>query len=455
MNPRTTPPRRPSRRRRANKRERGVALVMVMTVIAMITVFVAEMSESTSTSFQVAVSERDRLRAEYIARSGMNLTRLLIGKERDIRNVVAPLYQLVLRRNPPQLNVWTFADEILAPFADPAAAQETGMAGGIDMSQMQGIKDIGGSFEVTTIPENSMLNLNSPLFFDGDEARKGIAMQLYALLGGFQLEGPYDAMFNKLDADGQMTTRLDIVSNIVDWWDYDEQRTVFDPGTLQVSAAGGEDDIYTQFVDPYTVKNAPYDSLEELRLIRGVSDDFWATFVEPDPEDPKSRRVTIYGSGAVNPNEARPEVLLARVCSFVSIQPLCQDPIQALTFIQLISAARSALPIPLFSTESDFLNFMEGKGGGADLYPMLTSFLTAENPLLAWTPIVIPADKRKQMERAFITQAAIFTIQSVGYVGRARVRIRGVVNFDRSWVPPAPNPGTMPGLGVFHHYRID
>lgn len=446
---------RPRRRKKPSKRERGVALVMVLTTIAMITVFVAEMTQNTTTSFQVAVGERDRLKAEYIARSGMNLTRLLIAKEKDIRAVVAPMYQILLHRAPPQLNVWTFADQILAPFANPQAAQTTGMAGGIDFQQMQGIKDTGGSFEVLTMPENSMLNLNSPLFFDGDEARRGIAMQLYALLGGFQVEGPYDAMFNKLDPDGQLTTRLDIVSDIIDWWDYDEQRTVFDPGSLQVSAAGSEDDIYKQFVDPYTVKNAPYDSLQELRMVRGVTDDFWSTFVEPDPEDPRSRRVTVYGSGAVNPNEANPQVLLARVCSFVSEQPLCQDPVQALAFIQLLGTARSVLPIALFSTDTDFMNFMEGKGGGADLYPMLAALLTPQNPLLMWTPIVIPEDKRKQMARAFITQAAIFTIQSTGHVGNARVRLSGVVNFDVTWNPPAPNPGRMPLLGVFHHYRID
>jgi len=33
--------------------------------------------------------------------------------------------------------------------------------------------------------------------------------------------------------------------------------------------------------------------------------------------------LTIYGSGAVNPNEATPQVLLARVCSILVDQSLC------------------------------------------------------------------------------------------------------------------------------------
>src|SRR3970282_832620 len=98
--------------------------------------------------------------------------------------------------------------------------------------------------------------------------------------------------------------------------------------------AGSEDDMTTRYADPYEVKNAPYDSLEELRLIRGVGDDFWSTFVEGDPEDPKSRKLTIYGSGALNPNLAGADVLWARLCSFPALneQPLCQKTDQQAAF---------------------------------------------------------------------------------------------------------------------------
>jgi type II secretory pathway component PulK len=49
--------------RRSSRREQGVALVLVLTVITVITVFVAELTSNTTTAFQVAVNERDRLRA--------------------------------------------------------------------------------------------------------------------------------------------------------------------------------------------------------------------------------------------------------------------------------------------------------------------------------------------------------------------------------------------------------
>ena len=86
-------------------------------------------------------------------------------------------------------------------------------------------------------------------------------MQLFALMGGYQAPSPYDPLFQQLDADGQLTSRLDVVAAIIDWWDPDTERTIFDPGAATVTVAGAEDDVYSSFDDPYRVKNAPFDSI--------------------------------------------------------------------------------------------------------------------------------------------------------------------------------------------------
>jgi general secretion pathway protein K len=447
------------RRPRRSKPEarRGVALVLVIAAIAILAVFVADLIDSSATEFHVAESERDRLKAEYLAKSGINLTRLLIAQEPAIRRIAAPIYQMIIGRPPPQLNVWDFASTLLAPFANLKDAKLNTSATGIDFGVMQGVKDTGGSFDVLTVPENSKINLNKPLFFTGDDARKSTAMQLFALLGGYQSpESPFDPMFAARDADGQYTTRLDIVSDIIDWWDYDDQRTVFDPGSAGVTTGASEDKIYAQFQDPYLVKNAPFDSLEELRLVRGVGDDFWATFVESSPDDLRGRKVTIYGSGAVNVNLAPPEVLLARMCSFTTNQPLCRDPLQAMAFISLFNTARMFVPIPLFSTPDDFINFISGTpSGGMDMYSMLIGFLGKDSALMAWTPMTIAPELRQQMQRMFLTLASIFTLRATGRVGRSQAKMTMVVNFDPTWVPPRGVAGVLPSLGVAHHFRLE
>ena len=111
-------------------------------------------------------------------------------------------------------------------------------------------------------------------------------------------------------------------------------------------------------------------------------------------------------------------------------------------------------PIPFFSRSADFLAFVEGRGGARDLYPMLRGMLGDEHPLL-FTPVTIPQNMRTEIDRSFVTAARILTVESTGVVGRARVRIRTVMNFHDRWTPPPPNAGSMPPLGIFHYYRIE
>jgi hypothetical protein len=164
--------------------------------------------------------------------------------------------------------------------------------------------------------------------------------------------------------------------------------------------------------------------------------------------------MTIYASGLVNINEANPQVLLGRICSYAPDVSLCTDPLESLKFTQILTTIRQLIPIPLFSRPTDLMNFVEGKGSEKDLYGMLTGFLGPESELL-FTPIVIPDNQRSPLARSFATSAEIFTIEATGLVGRSQVRIETVVNFHKRWVPPPPNTGRMPGLGVFHYYRMN
>jgi len=460
----------PSRRsgRVARVREQGVAMLVAILTILILAIVLADMHQNTATSFQLATTQRDRLRAEYMARSGVNLTRMLIANEPAIRTAVQPVYQAMLGgRRLPQLPIWSFANEVLEPFCNYEAAQANRDQSGIDFSAAAGLGDTGGTCQIVAFAENSKLNLNNPLHLAGDQGRLNVAMQVFAMTGGYQAQSPFDPLFERRDGDGQITTRLDIISALIDWWDYDAQRTVFDPGAGRVeSNSGAEDDIYQSFRDPYQVKNAPFDTMAELRLIRGVGDDFWATFVEPDPDDPTTRTLTIYGSGKVHLNEARAEVLLARTCSIIPAQPLCTDPTEAAKFLQIINTARALAPIPWFSNVNDYVQFLQGQGQGIALRPMLEGL--GLGPDLLPQPVTITSQQQQQMAQVFLTSAAIIFVQSTGRVGACEedpeergpgrctaIRIRSVLNFDRPWTPPPPNAGQMPPLGVFHYWRVD
>lgn len=467
------PSRGPSKegRERLGLRERGVALILSLVTILILTVVLADMHQSTSMSYALADTQEDRLQAEYLARSGINLTRLLVAAEPQIRQAVAIPYAAAMGgRRPPQLPVWSFANEVFRPFCDYERAQAMRDSTGIDFSGADGLGGVGGRCEIVSFSENSKLNLNTGLHLQGDQAKANVALQVFAMTGGLQQPSPYDTLFERRDPDGQITSRLDIVAALVDWWDADQQRTAFDPGTGAITNdAGGEDDIYQSFRDPYRVKNAPFDSLEELRYVRGIGDDFWATFVEPDPDDPTQRSVTVYGSGKVNPNEARPEVLFWRSCAILRDATFCTEA-ERIKFITVLTMFR-ATPfgqIPWFENHNHWVEFLEGRG---QLFTLLAG-LFGES---MFTPITIPAAQKTQFRGALVFGAAIITVQSTGLVGNCpsdeavaeeddegggigrctRVRIRSVLNFENRWTPPPPNAGAMPALGIFHHWRVD
>jgi len=444
-------------RPRRKRSEEGVALIIAIATVAILSVMLTDMHETTGTAFAVSTSQRDALQAEYMAKSAINLTRLLIAKEPQVRRFVDPLYRAATGRPAPQLPVWNFIDELLSPFCTPEDQRGSLMQLGIDFGDTVGFDNLPGECHVIAVSENGKINVNDPLFLDGERARNSVASQLFSLTGGQLPESPYDALFTEEDETGTLTTRIDLVTAVIDWWDHDIQRTDYDPGagTTRTGGTGAEDDsLYQLRDDPYRNKNAPFDSIQELRLVRGFSDDLWATFVEPIPNDPESRIMTIYASGLVNINEANPQVLLGRICSYAPDVSLCTDPLESLKFTQILTTIRQLIPIPLFSRPTDLINFVEGKGSEKDLYGMLTGFLGPESELL-FTPIVIPDEQRSPLTRSFATSAEIFTIEATGLVGRSQVRIETVVNFHKRWVPPPPNTGRMPGLGVFHYYRMN
>jgi general secretion pathway protein K len=431
---------------------------MAITTVAILAVMLADMHETTGTAFAVSTSQRDAVQAEYMAKSALSLTRLMIGKEPEVRRFVDPLYRAATGGRPaPQLPVWNFIDQLLSPFCTPDEERDTLTQLGIDFGDTIGFDDLPGGCSVVAVSENGKINVNDPLFLDGERARNAVASQLFALTGGYVPESPYDAIFMEEDDSGNVTGRKELVEAVIDWWDKDIQRTDFDPGARQTRSGGSgaeDDSIYQLRDDPYRNKNAAFDSIQELRLIRGFTDDFWATFVEPVPNDPGARLLTIYASGLININEATPDVLLGRVCAHAPESTLCTDPEEALKFRVILSTIRGILPIPLFSAPKDFVNFVEGKGSDKELFGMLTGFLGADSELL-FMPIEIAEEEQKELERSLATAARIFTIQATGLVGRSQVTIESVVNFHERWVPPPPNTGRMTGLGVFHYYRVN
>src|SRR5262245_34828383 len=123
------------KRRKARGRKRGIALIRVLGAITILTVFLTELQTDTSAAVAGALAERDRLKAEYYAKSAVNLSRLLLASEKPIRLTVGPMVQLLLGSTKmPQIPVWEFSDMVLGAFNGGDGATQFGSKVGVDIS---------------------------------------------------------------------------------------------------------------------------------------------------------------------------------------------------------------------------------------------------------------------------------------------------------------------------------
>jgi len=412
---------------------------MVLGALTILTMMLAEFQADTSATVASAMADRDGVQAEYVARSAINLSRLLIAMEPTLRQGIAPLFVL-LKRSPPQLPLWEFSDRLLAPFNDKDATQQFASSLNVNFSTGKNLGLPFGRFEITIADEDAKINVN--LGASNDIAHIRLAKELMGLM----LPPQYNPLFEQRDATGNYNDRLSICAAIIDWADVDENAMNCDTTQNSPTSTGGIEDAYYQLlaVKPYRRKNAPYDSLEELHLVRGITDDFWATFVDPDPTKPEKRVMTVWGQGAINVNSANAQTLLGVVCSGAPTATICTDITQAGIFLSALTMSRAmTMGAPLFGSPADFIATMKGQGM---LGPILTGMgMTAVKFL-----------SEADFAKTITTESKVFSINAVGimkgYKRETRLRIVMVVDFrnapNLSGAGAAPSSSTGPVTGA-------
>jgi general secretion pathway protein K len=166
--------------------------------------------------------------------------------------------------------------------------------------------------------------------------------------------------------------------------------------------------------------------------VRGVGDDFWSTFVDPEPTKPKKRVMTVWGQGAVNVNTANAQTLLALILAGSKNAKMWTDLAEMQKFLMGLTLLRTfTAGIPLFGSGQDFINAM--KGQGKMNIPQM----------LGITPIQFDAEDR--LQKAVTAESKVFSIYAdgvvPGYQRKTRVRIHTVVDFRSAPAPaaaPAP-----------------
>ncbi len=401
------------------RRQRGAALIMVLGSLVILSVMLSEFQDEMSTEFASAMSDRDALKAEYAAKSAVNLSRLLIASEPTVRQAASFLMAaLGGGGKAPQIPVWEFSGQILGAFNDASGAESFSSLG-LDASQGEGLGLDGAGFELRIVDEDAKIGINNA--GRSSFGARDVSRQLMGLIGGPQ----YDPLFERSD-NGDYSNRFDICSAIIDWVDANQDVENCD-GTSQATSMGAEDAYYRNLSDPYQRKNAAFDSLEELRLVRGVGDDFWATFIDPNPDEPRERPVSVWSSGKININTTSPRTLLSYVCAWaVPDTPLCNDQTGEMpaAFLTTMAMAQGMFAgIPIFRSPKQLREALEGKGE-------MASFLeTAGLPKITFL-------SGSSFESGLSLESKVFSIYADGYVRQGkretRVRVTTVVDFRKA-----------------------
>ena len=195
--------------RKIRRDRRGIALVVVLWVLTLLSVMVAEFAFATRTAVNMVRNFKEGTQAYYLARSGMNM---------------AAAELVNARLNP------------LRP-----SATDDGDADGDPDFRLRYNADL------------------PPLAVPGGEIR----LRVESLSGRINLNraGPtlLRVMLDSLDIEEE--TRSIVVDSILDWRDSDNLRRLH----------GAETPHYQSLSEPYFAKNGDFDAVDELLMVRGVT----------------------------------------------------------------------------------------------------------------------------------------------------------------------------------------
>ena len=290
----------------SKNRQKGMALIMVLSTIVFIILIVQETVFDTQIEYRSAVSELNSLIAYHAAKSGMEVNILRVKAYTKIMNNygknVKPFQSAVDL-------IWRFPLQWPPPIPDSANSRQKE-----DLIKMKGDSFMNSGFITFIEPENSRIDINdlaSPI----PPLREWTALTLFRLI---------DFLHRKNKAQVEEIQEADIlriIDNIRDWVDPDSRI-----GTSTLSEPAGN-------------ANQSFTSLEELRQVEGVSDKLYA-MLKPF--------ITIYGEKGLNINTAPATLIKALHSSF---------PIELAEEIVTLRSTQSIL-----FTEESFRQFLNEKG---------------------------------------------------------------------------------------------
>jgi len=246
----------------------GSVLIVVLWVIGLLSIFVMAFAFDMHIETRIVSTWRKMLKAEYLSQAGIELARMSLLSMTD-EGV----------GNPETSGYLTEGSDTERRSATVALAQGSGA----ELTRTLG----EGTITVHIRPENSRIDLNSITANDIKNDMKSEAVLKI-----------WDSIF---EASGVPLEQRDALLDCLrDWVDQEDELSHLN---------GAESDYYETLDPPYEAKNGPFDTVEELALVKGFNE------LIPDTSqtvyEAVGRFLTTYGATKINVNAADAETLMA------------------------------------------------------------------------------------------------------------------------------------------------
>ncbi len=217
------------RRTDSKTAQRGIVLVIVVITIAILSTIVIDFIYSTRVSYEISMNSSNDVQARHIAKSGVRVVRGVLRKKNleDIPVIKGALAQAVQSHNG---------------------------AGGWSLS-ISSFPIGDGNISLKVVDERSKVNLNALV----DQKSNRV---------DFQVRTQLNELFRFL---GVETEKADLfVASLVNWLDGAARG-----GGNDQEPDGADATYYAKLKNPYYIKDGPLDSVEEIRMIQGMDENFF------------------------------------------------------------------------------------------------------------------------------------------------------------------------------------
>jgi general secretion pathway protein K len=264
------------RARHQRDRQSGVAFLITISSLSLLIALVTQFTFNTTVDSAQAVNARDEVRAHYLARSAVAMSRLLIKIQlRFVEPIMTQAQSLLNSQAGQDLGISVRATDYINPLLGffSGSKMETALLGslvGVDINEATGLGVPAGRMEAAITNEDGKIDLNCG---GGSVPDRKIQLNLFRVLQALVSSPRYNWLFEQRKDSGQFMDRIDLVRAIIDWADADEQGF-----GVEANATGPEDYRYDQREDPYTAHNERYDTVDEVNMVRGMDPDFAEAF---------------------------------------------------------------------------------------------------------------------------------------------------------------------------------